>query len=58
MINLYFNNRELAEKIVNDILIALSKVTGVGQALEIVSNESYDNIEELLIQITEKTLND
>lgn len=50
-------NRELAEKIVENILNTLSGIKGIGRVLEIVSNESYDNIEELLIRITEKTLN-
>jgi hypothetical protein len=50
-------SRELAEEIVDKILICLSERSGpIGGWLEAVSNEVYDSIEEELIGIVENEL--
>ena len=48
--------RELAEDIVEAILVDLSGRSGVGNELEAVDNEVYDELEETLTQIVEKKL--
>lgn len=53
------DTREVAENIVDDILIHLGNVSwGVGGALECMNNEAYDDLEEALIKIAEKRIND
>ena len=52
------DTREIAENIVDDILIHLGEIAWVGGALEGMPNESYDDLEETLIKIVEKRIND
>jgi hypothetical protein len=49
-------NREFAEEIVDDILIKLGEVAWVGGALEGMPNESYYDLEETLIKVTEQRI--
>lgn len=50
------NNRELAEKIIDCILVELGFLDGVGDELEAMDTEAYDELEEELTKKTEQLL--
>ena len=56
MADLTKTKRELAEEIVDDILVSLSGRVGVGEMLERMKAHIYDEMEEALTVIVEKRL--